>query len=103
MSERRITRRAAGDRRKGKTDWKRLDTLSEEEIVAAAEADPDSPLWTEEELQSAELVMPTGAPKIPVSIRLDPEVLDYFKAAGPGYQSRISAVLRSYVRARRKV
>lgn len=102
MSERRITRRAVGDRRKGKTDWERLDRLTEEEIIAAAAADPDNPIWTEEELRSAELVMPTGAPKVPVSIRLDAEVLDFFKAAGPGYQSRISAVLRSYVRARRK-
>ena len=38
--------------------------------------------------------------KVPVSIRLDADVLDYFKHGGTGgYQSRINAVLRSYVRA----
>lgn len=35
--------------------------------------------------------------KAPLSIRVDHFVLDYFKRGGPGYQSRINAVLRSYV------
>jgi uncharacterized protein (DUF4415 family) len=33
-------------------------------------------------------------PKRPVTIRLDPDVIDHFKAAGPGWQSRINATLR---------
>ena len=38
---------------------------------------------------------PQKAPtKIPVSIRLSPEVLKHFKAKGPGWQSRIDDVLR---------
>jgi uncharacterized protein (DUF4415 family) len=41
---------------------------------------------------------PTG-PKDLVSIRLDRFILNYFKAEGPRYQSRINAVLRSYVAA----
>jgi uncharacterized protein (DUF4415 family) len=39
---------------------------------------------------------------VPVSIRLDAEVLDYFKAAGRGYQSRINAVLLGYVRSQQR-
>jgi uncharacterized protein (DUF4415 family) len=35
----------------------------------------------------------------PVTIRLDPAVYDWFKRPGPGYQTRINAVLRHYVRA----
>ena len=42
-----------------------------------------------------------GERKLPVSIRLDREVIDFFREEGPGYQSRISAVLLSYVRSRR--
>ncbi|NJD10591.1 MAG: BrnA antitoxin family protein [Gemmatimonadetes bacterium] len=101
MSEKRITRRAPGQQRKGKTNWKALHRLSDERAEAAAAADIDNPPWSQEELRSAELAWPTAEPKVPVSIRLDREVLDYFKADGPGYQSRISAVLRSYVRSRR--
>nr|WP_236786692.1 BrnA antitoxin family protein [Allochromatium tepidum] len=40
------------------------------------------------------------ATKQPVSIRLSPEVVDYFKAEGPGWQTRIDAVLREYVASR---
>ena len=35
-----------------------------------------------------------AAPKQSVSLRLDPDVLDYFRAGGPGWQSRINAALR---------
>lgn len=35
--------------------------------------------------------------KVPVSIRLSPDVLDYFKSTGQGWQSRMNAVLQDYV------
>jgi uncharacterized protein (DUF4415 family) len=39
----------------------------------------------------------TAAPrKEAISLRLDAEVLDWFRARGPGYQTRINAVLRAY-------
>ena len=49
---------------------------------------------------SASVVEP-GA-KQPISLRVDADVLDWFKAQGPRYQSRINAVLRSYMEQRRK-
>lgn len=102
MSEKRITRRTLADKRPGRTDWSRLRGMSEEEIEANAAADADNPPWTEAELEAARLVLPSEEPKVPVSIRLDAEVLDYFKAAGRGYQSRINAVLLAYVRSRQR-
>jgi len=72
--------------------------MSEAEIEANAAADADNPPWTDTELAAAALVLPAEDAKVPVSIRLDAEVLDYFKAAGRGYQSRINAVLLGYVR-----
>lgn len=36
----------------------------------------------------------SASPKESVSLRLDPEVLDYFRNQGPGWQSRINAALR---------
>lgn len=100
MSEKRIERRSLADRRQGRTDWSRVDAMTEEEIEANAVTDPDNPPWTDEQLRAAELLMPTAgeAQKIPVSIRMDSDVLEFFRREGAGYQSRINAVLRAYVR-----
>jgi uncharacterized protein (DUF4415 family) len=102
MSERRITRRSATDLRKGKTDWERVRKLSDEDIDAAIKRDPDSDPanfdWSK-----AELVMPRR--KEAISIRLDDDVLSFFKSLGSGYQTRINAVLRHFMeqaRAKRK-
>jgi uncharacterized protein (DUF4415 family) len=38
----------------------------------------------------------TVAPKASVSLRIDADVLEWFKAQGSGYQTRINAVLRAY-------
>lgn len=43
--------------------------------------------------------LPASARKAAISLRLDAEVLDWFKARGPGYQTRINAVLRAYMEA----
>jgi len=34
-----------------------------------------------------------------ITIRLEPEVIDFFKSKGKGYQTKINAVLKSYVKA----
>lgn len=36
------------------------------------------------------------APKSAISLRVEQDVLDWFKAQGPGYQTRINAVLRAF-------
>ncbi|MDP9348935.1 MAG: BrnA antitoxin family protein [Gemmatimonadota bacterium] len=91
-------KRRLGDRRRGETDWDRVDALTDQEIEAAVADDADAaPLLDEEFWKGAELVMPDGK-KERVTLRLDEEVLDYFRGAGRGYQTRINAVLRAYVR-----
>jgi uncharacterized protein (DUF4415 family) len=88
-----------GDRRKGKTDWARVDALTDEDIARAVANDPDAaPIdidWSD-----AVLVMP--AKKKAISIRVDEDVLDFFKQEGDGYQRRINAVLRSYMQQKAK-
>jgi uncharacterized protein (DUF4415 family) len=37
-----------------------------------------------------------------ITLRIDAEVLEFFKNTGPRYQSRINAVLRAYVKAHKK-
>jgi uncharacterized protein (DUF4415 family) len=41
-------------------------------------------------------------PKAELHMRIDGDVLDYFRNTGKGYQTRINAVLRSYVQHMRK-
>ena len=99
MKNERITKRKWGDRRKGKTDWTAVDALTDKQIEDAVRDDPDAaPLdvdWSE-----SVLVIPPK--KKAISIRVDEDVLDYFKHEGAGYQRRMNAVLRSYVQQKRK-
>lgn len=83
------------DRRKGKTDWARLDALTDEEIGAAIADDPDWQEFKDVDWSDAVLVIPPK--KKAISIRVDEDVLDFFKSEGEGYQRRINAVLRSYM------
>lgn len=83
------------------TDWARVDALTDEEIEAAIADDPDAaPILDEEFWKNARLVMPEDREKVPVSIRLDREIVRFFERGGRGYQSRINAVLLAYVRSR---
>jgi len=72
-------------------------------IVAAAKADPDAQPLTAKQLKAmlplrALLGRPKSAnPKQLVSVRYSPEVLEYFKATGEGWQTRMDGVLRQYV------
>ena len=94
MSDENFTIVSRHSTRKGKTDWAAVDALTDEEIEEAIRNDPDAvPLdfnWSD-----AVLVIPPK--KKAISIRVDEDVLDYFKHEGAGYQRRINAVLRSYM------
>jgi uncharacterized protein (DUF4415 family) len=87
-------------KKRSRTDWNRLNRMTDAEIAAAAAADPDNPVLNDSELAELKLVMP--APTQAISIRLDDQVVDWFKRQGPGYQTRINAVLRAYIEARRR-
>jgi uncharacterized protein (DUF4415 family) len=49
-----------------------------------------------------DLTLELPVPKKPVSIRLDAEVLDWFKGQGRGYQTKINAVLKAYMKAQKQ-
>ena len=72
-----------------KTDWQRLDAMKDQDIDTSDIAELDDNFF-----QKAELHVP---PKKPVTIRLDADVLDWFKSQGKGYQTRINKLLRSYM------
>jgi uncharacterized protein (DUF4415 family) len=86
------------ERRKSQTDWARLDALTDAEIDASIANDPD---WSDDwNWSEAVLVIPPK--KKAISIRVDEDVLNYFKQEGAGYQRRMNAVLRSYMQQKRK-
>jgi uncharacterized protein (DUF4415 family) len=82
------------------SDWARINAMTEEEIRRSEEGDPDLEGLDDLDWSQAEWV--NYGTKRPISIRLDADVLEHFKAAGPRYQSRINAVLKAYVRAAEK-
>ncbi len=98
---RRFTRVRLGERLdQGRTDWKRVDALSDADVATAIAEDPDAlevlPGW----LENAMLLRP-GRGKRQITVRLDADVIDWFKSQGKGYQTRMNAVLRAYCEARK--
>lgn len=72
-------------------------------ITAAALADPDAVPFTDAEWAQAKPLVRRGRPlgsgtKAQVTLRLDVDVLERFKASGDGWQTRINDVLKSWVR-----
>jgi len=90
-------------------------TISEVRVQAMIASDPDAPEATDAQLAQARPfteVFPalsekmsknaggrpkTENPKVAVSLRIDPEVVSKFKAAGPGWQTRMNEALRHAV------
>jgi uncharacterized protein (DUF4415 family) len=85
-----------------RTDWDRVRTMREEEIEAAAASDPDAPPLNEAFWREARVVMPRPIRKKHTGLRINEDVLAWFRAHGPGYQTRMNAVLRAYVEAQKR-
>src|SRR5262245_23924464 len=80
--------------KKSRTDWKRIDAMRDEGIDYS-----DIPPLTDEQWARAVVRWPAGAPpaKKQVTLRLDADVLEWFRARGGGYQTHINSLLRSYM------
>jgi uncharacterized protein (DUF4415 family) len=101
VSAKNIVRRTLKTQRPGKTDWKRVDALTDRDIEQAVGSDPDAaPILDKEWFTTAKIIMPElEPPKELLTIRVDRKVIDWFKGQGAGYQTRMNAVLRAYVEA----
>ena len=86
----------AEERRRGEThsDWTRAAAVTSEEIEAQVAADEDEAGMV---VDWASVTVELPKPKADLHMRVDRDVLDYFRGLGKGYQTRINAVLRSYV------
>ena len=65
-----------------------------EELLPAT--DSPAPPLAEIAREIARQGLPAAPRKAAISLRLDEDVLEWFRAQGPGYQTRINAVLRAY-------
>ncbi len=85
-------------RRRGEdqTDWGRVDALTEEELEASIDHAEEG----EFDWSTVQVGIP--GPKQQLTVRFDADVVDWFKAQGAGYQTRMNAVLRSFVEAQNK-
>ncbi len=92
------------------SDLAKVDATTDDDIARQIAEDPDTaPELTDEWFDKADLHYgetllrrgrgrpPLVAPKKLVSLRLDQDVIDRFRAGGPGWQSRINAALRKHL------
>lgn len=72
-----------------KTDWKRLETLSDDEIDTSDIPELDENFFKNAKFREVE--------KQTVTLKLDADILDWFKHQGEGYQTQINQLLRNYM------
>jgi uncharacterized protein (DUF4415 family) len=75
--------------RQSETDWKRVEEMKDEEIDTS-----DIPPLDDSFFAKAKLRMPK---RVSVTMRVDADLLDWFKSQGGEYESLINSALRSYV------
>jgi len=81
-------------KQRSRTDWKRIDAMRDEDIDYS-----DIPKLGPDFFKNAILWPGT---KEQITLRLDPDVLKFFRKQGRGYQSTINAVLRKYMEAQER-
>ena len=87
----------ASTSRKSRSDWARVRSLEDKDITV----DRDTPEWTPEMFARAVVKkgLKTPGSKSLLSLRVDSDVLSWFRSQGPGYQSRMNALLRAFMQA----
>ena len=82
-----------------RTDWRKANAMTGKKLETSIQDDPDDvrghPDWTK-------AVMGVSVPKDHINIRIDHDVLEWFKANGRGYQTLMNNVLRAFVQARQQ-
>jgi uncharacterized protein (DUF4415 family) len=94
------TRRKAAKASVGRTDWARINSMTDAEIERMAFSDKENPTTKQSDWATAAIGLPPL--KTPVNAKFDLDVVEWFKSQGRGYQTRMNAVLRRYMDAHRK-
>ncbi len=85
---------AKNTKRRSRTDWKRIDAMGDADIDFS-----EIPRLGPEFFKNA-ILWP--GPKRQITLRLDPDVLKFFRKRGRGYQTVINSVLRKYMEAQER-
>ncbi len=94
LSAKRRAARRGSSLKTSKTDWRRLNAMKDRDIVAADEH-PEAGIAHIVRGIARQGLKPLPR-KTAVSLSLENSVLEWFKAQGPGYQTRMNAVLRAF-------
>ena len=82
-----------------RTNWRKANAVTGKKLEASIRADVDEvqggPDWTR-------AIMDIPVPKDHINIRVDHDVLEWFRANGRGYQTLMNNVLRAFVQSRRQ-
>ena len=80
---------------KSKSDWKAVENIKDKDLEKAVKSDSDSNTQIPKEWEGLTVGFPE--PKEQISLRVDKDVLRWFRSKGKGYQTYMNNILRSYV------
>ena len=81
-----------------RTDWKKVDAVIGGRLEASIRADEDDDIRGEPDWTQSIVGIPV--PKDHINIRIDHDVLEWFRSNGKGYQTLMNNVLRAFVQTR---
>ena len=87
---------AMRQRGEDRTDYARIDAMTEEELEASIDHEEEG------EVDWSTIRAGIPGPMQQLTVRFDQDVIEWFKAQGAGYQTRMNAVLRGYVDAQKQ-
>ena len=85
------------ERGEDRTNWRKARTMTGKKLEASIRADVDD---VRGETDWTKAIMGVPAPKDHINIRVDHDVLEWFRASGRGYQTLMNSVLRAFVQSR---
>jgi uncharacterized protein (DUF4415 family) len=80
--------------RKSKTDWKYVDSLKDEDIDLSDAPEMSAEMFARGIVRRG--LKPVRTKK-QLTLRVDPDVIEWYQRQGPGYQTRINSLLRAYM------
>jgi uncharacterized protein (DUF4415 family) len=83
---------------KSQTDWKRIDAQTDKDIDLSETPEISAEMFARAVVRRG---LKTAPRKTQLTLRLDSDVLDWYKKQGTGYQTKINALLRAYMEAHR--
>jgi len=89
-------------RGESQSDWAAADAMTEEGLEAAIASDPDEAGLQHNLDNWDNVIIGFPKPKRQLTVRLDGDIIEWFKDSGKGYQTRVNAVLRSYVEVQKR-